>query len=78
MLRSHNDDHRVDLDTLDPDHYLGTQGAAAAIGKHPATLTRWRIARRFLPYMQVGAGEVLYKVSDLREFLKAARVEPRP
>ena len=66
----------AELDTFDADDYLGTEGAALAIHRHPETLKRWRRDRKFLQYVLVGGGEVLYKVADLREFLKSARVEP--
>ena len=74
-MDQYDDDRRIDLDALDADDYLGTEDAAAVIHKHPATLTRWRKSRKFLPYSQVGA-EVRYQVQDIREFLKSARVEP--
>jgi hypothetical protein len=66
----------LEFDSLDDEDYVGTLTAASGIGRHAETLRRWRQDRKFLAFTQVGAGEVLYRVGDLREFLKASRVEP--
>jgi len=66
----------AELDSLDPESFIGTEAAAAAIGKHPDTLARWRRERRFLAFVQLGGGECLYRVTDLVEFVRAARIEP--
>lgn len=66
----------IGLDSLDDDVYVSTTAAAAGVGKTPETLRRWRQRREHLPFVAVGAGIVMYRVGDLRDFLKSSRVEP--
>jgi hypothetical protein len=65
----------AELDGLDPEVYVTTERAAAALDRHPETLKRWRRRRQFLAYVQIG-GVVMYRVADIQQFLRSARVNP--
>jgi predicted DNA-binding transcriptional regulator AlpA len=47
--------------------------AADAIGVHPSTVRRWERAGSFAPKVQLGAGRIGFRLTDLETWI-AARV----
>jgi hypothetical protein len=65
----------VTFDALNDGDCVTTAEAAVGLGRTPETLRRWRQQRKFLPFIAL-PGVVMYRVGDLRAFLRSARVEP--
>ena len=58
------------------DHVLNDVGAAAFLGLAVQTLRGARSHREGPPYIKLG-GRVVYKVSDLEEYLNRHRIDPQ-
>jgi Helix-turn-helix domain len=52
------------------------EGAKQFVGVSPYTLRRWSVYERRIPYIKLGR-RILFRVGDLRAFVKAGRIEAK-
>jgi hypothetical protein len=58
-----------------PHPLLNEEEAAHVLGVSPKTLQRWRVFKRGVRYIKVGAA-VRYDLTDLTDYINAQRVVP--
>lgn len=64
------------MQALDPDLLLTTSKAAERIGMTKQALSYWRKKGTGPRYIKVGMSRVLYRVSDLDEYIESRTVNP--
>ncbi len=53
------------------------KAAAEILGVSPQTMRWWRHKRRALPWVVVGGRRVMYRKSDIDDFIASGRVDPQ-